>query len=451
MRGNTGFQQRDSFLQNISTRNNMSFITFRGKDYQSPKYMSEETLHAHFSSVEDTWKIIEPHLRRSGVTRLANHTGLDRVGIPVVNAIRPNLEGYSVAHGKGMTLEAAKLSAAMESLERYYGTTTEFPVFIATYNELKQSYTVIPEEKLALSKCSFFHADLPLKWTLGWDIVNQEEIPVPLELAALLIAMPPERLLLFQISSNGLGAGTNFLEAVTQALLEVIERDAVTCSTLAAQAINSGNPLHKISLGTIPYPQVQELIQQIERVGILVTLFDNTVDTKVPAYNCYLFDTVNIHYGMTHGMGASLDPCTAMIRAITEAVQARSVFHAGVRDIFFHDQYAIYKAVNSEPYTSYVKKSDQEELDVSELRSEATATFEGDIAACLEKLRNVGLEQVIVFELTEPESDLVVVKVVVPGLEGYLHRYHIPGQRGKAYLNGRDASRIANLSEHVVQ
>jgi len=51
-----------------------------------------------------------------GITRVANVTGLDHVGIPVVMACRPNARGLAVSQGKGLTLDAAKASAVMESI-----------------------------------------------------------------------------------------------------------------------------------------------------------------------------------------------------------------------------------------------------------------------------------------------------------------------------------------------
>ena len=58
-------------------------------------------------------------------------------------------------------------------------------------------------------------------------------------------------------------------------------------------------------------------------------------------------------------------------------------------------------------------------VDARERVSEATPTFEGDIKVLLEKLRWAGLEQAIVYDLTLPGFDVNVVRVVVPGLEGY--------------------------------
>lgn len=50
---------------------------------------------------------IQGKLDRCGVSRVADVTGLDRIGIPVAIAVRPLARSLSVSQGKGCTLEAA--------------------------------------------------------------------------------------------------------------------------------------------------------------------------------------------------------------------------------------------------------------------------------------------------------------------------------------------------------
>ena len=59
-------------------------------------------------------------LPKIGVTRIANITDLDRVGIPVFSAIRPSAAAgaISIYSGKGATETNARISAIMESFER---------------------------------------------------------------------------------------------------------------------------------------------------------------------------------------------------------------------------------------------------------------------------------------------------------------------------------------------
>ena len=60
-----------------------------------------------------------PLARAAGITRIAELTGLDTIGIPVFAAIRPMGKSLSTQQGKGVTPLAAKVSALMESLETF--------------------------------------------------------------------------------------------------------------------------------------------------------------------------------------------------------------------------------------------------------------------------------------------------------------------------------------------
>src|SRR5579859_7958426 len=52
-----------------------------------------------------------------GVTRLADVTRLDRIGIHTWQAIRPTSKTLTVSQGKGMSDTLAQVSALMESIE----------------------------------------------------------------------------------------------------------------------------------------------------------------------------------------------------------------------------------------------------------------------------------------------------------------------------------------------
>jgi ribosomal protein S12 methylthiotransferase accessory factor len=69
--------------------------------------------------------------------------------------------------------------------------------------------------------------------------------------------------------------------------------------------------------------------------------------------------------------------------------------------------------------------------------SEATPSFEGDTHVALRKLQRAGLRQAIVVDLSRPELPVNVVKVVVPGLEGYMFDFYTPGRRAKAFAKRR--------------
>ncbi|HYC14151.1 MAG TPA: hypothetical protein VEC75_07870, partial [Stellaceae bacterium] len=51
---------------------------------------------------EETIGRLRPLLDAFGITRVANLTGLDRTGVPVVMVCRPNARSSAVFHGKGI-------------------------------------------------------------------------------------------------------------------------------------------------------------------------------------------------------------------------------------------------------------------------------------------------------------------------------------------------------------
>src|SRR5437762_14308308 len=69
---------------------------------------------------EETLRKIRPLTPAMGITRIANVTGLDCIGIPVVMVRRPNSRSIAVSHRKETILIAAKASGVMESLEGYH-------------------------------------------------------------------------------------------------------------------------------------------------------------------------------------------------------------------------------------------------------------------------------------------------------------------------------------------
>jgi len=414
-------------------------VLFRGEELRLSKIVDREGTSAHPVSAEEAWRRFEPVLKQSGVTRISDITQLDRIGIPVFNVLRPSIDGYTAAHGKGFTSTAARLSAAGESLERWYGTKAPLEFFRSTWRELSKTYSMIPLEGLALTPHSFFHEELEIPWVLGWDLVHQEEIPLPLELVHLSPGGEEDRLidlsegLLFQCSSNGLSCGVHFLEAISQALLEVIERDSVTCSILAGRAKGHPAPTFRVAkLDSLPFPRVQELLNRIRRAGIEILLADNGTDVGIPTWNCYLADLENpVSLGSTaHGMGSSLEQETALIRAITEAVQGRCVFLSGVRDIVPSKEFLRSLRGDARTALEIMRRGVEEELDLSSLQDTPKGTFEEDVHCCLEALKNVGLDRVLVFRLSRKEDPVQAVKVVVPGAEGYIFPYYRPGDRG---------------------
>src|SRR2546428_13701976 len=67
-------------------------------------------------SPQETLARVRPLFPMFGITRLANVTGLDRIGIPVWLCIRPNARCLSVSQGKGLDDDLARVSAVLGAI-----------------------------------------------------------------------------------------------------------------------------------------------------------------------------------------------------------------------------------------------------------------------------------------------------------------------------------------------
>lgn len=71
-------------------------------------------------SPEETLENLQKESHRIGLTRVADITGFDRIGVPVTATIRPNSLTLSASSGKGLTKNAAIVSGFMEAMELFH-------------------------------------------------------------------------------------------------------------------------------------------------------------------------------------------------------------------------------------------------------------------------------------------------------------------------------------------
>ena len=365
---------------------------------------------------EELVERVRPFLRVAGVTRLANITGLDRIGIPSASAIRPAGRTLSAAAGKGLTLEAAMASAAMEAIELFAAENADLPCVASTLAALSDAHAVVALEALPMRRHAIVAPHLPIRWTYGVDLLNAQCLAVPLDIVTLdddLTSTTP-----FYRTSSGLASGAVLAEALLAALLEVIERDAVACQRAAARAASRGLPRVRLeSLSQMPI--VQDLLRRFEEAEVETALYDCTVDTAIPVYLARVWDRDTRHVGVCYGSGAHLDPEIAIVRALTEAAQSRAVYIAGSRDDLFARGFAQFKAQDSASVIASLAR-EPATVDASAAHSMASSTFEEDVECILQRLRSVGVTSVVMVDLTPAvfEDRVSVVRVIAPGLAG---------------------------------
>ena len=102
-------------------------------------------------------KRIGPLTSQMGITRVANITGLDRIGVPVVMVCRPNSRSIAVSQGKGLDLAAAKASGLMEAVETFHAETITSSLKLGTYRELGRTHPLVDVAALPRPKTSPYH------------------------------------------------------------------------------------------------------------------------------------------------------------------------------------------------------------------------------------------------------------------------------------------------------
>jgi YcaO-like protein with predicted kinase domain len=378
-------------------------LRFHDEVLDAPTQLRDGTHRA--STLDATWRRFAPAAKRAGITRIAEITGLDTLGVPVFTAIRPMGKSLSTQQGKGITPEAARISALMESLETYSAENLTMPRVRGSYRALKKRRNVVDIRKLPRPR-KRLDLDASLAWVEGFELVAGEPILVPEQSVTLdtTFTRPPT----FDISSNGLASGNVLVEAIVHGLCEVLERDAE-----AAWRRSGGD--RRLVLDTIDDPVCRGLIDQITATGSRVFIWDLASEASIAAIGAAIVEDPHEPawrpLGMYQGFGAHLVPEVAILRALTEAAQTRLTYIAGGRDDFFPFDYA--RATDLEMLMDVWERLAapcDEPAIFDELPRRETSGLGEDLETLAE-----GLDQIIVVDVTHPELRVPAVKVIVPG------------------------------------
>lgn len=383
-------------------------------------------------SPEETLARVRPFLPQMGVTRVANVTGLDRLGIPVAMAYRPNSRSLVVSPGKGLTLAAAKASSAMEALEGWHAERPLVPLVLASWDELRARRPVIDLAGLARLSVREFDPRRPILWAEGNDLLGGRAVWLPFELVHTNFTLPlPPNSGAFMPGSNGLASGNHRLEALAHGLCELIERDAVTLWHANDDAACARS---RTDLGTVDDPACREVIDRLHDAGVAVGAWEVTSDVGVAAWRCEIVDRhpePSRPFFLGVGSGCHPSRGVALLRALTEAVQTRLTLITGARDDIHVSHYAHSFDANAHARAlariEDVTAAPRSFLDAPTWDAD---TLREDVVGLLKRLADVGVRQAVVVDLTRPEFDVPVVRVVVPGLDG-IHSLpgYLPGER----------------------
>jgi ribosomal protein S12 methylthiotransferase accessory factor len=378
---------------------------------------------------------ISPFLGEMGITRVANVTGLDTIGIPVVMVCRPNSRSISVSQGKGVELAAAKASGVMEAVETYHAERISLPLKLASLKDLSTTHPMVDVARLPFSVEGRYREDLALLWIEGRDLMNDEPLWLPHELVHTDYSLPqPTGSGCFPANTNGLASGNHILEAIAHGICEVIERDAITLWRLETPSLGG----RVLDLESVDDLACRSLLEQFERAGIGVWVWNVTSDVGVACFFCLLMGNGDDETEPEFGSGCHPARHVALLRALTEAAQARTTYIAGSRDDFAPEIYsASARAARTRACREMMKKETRMQA-FQEAPSFEADTLSQDITWTLERLQTVGVDQVVAVDLTLDRFQIPVVRVVIPGLEGVYkgeHSDYVAGARARAVLS----------------
>lgn len=381
---------------------------------------------------EDTLENFLPLAGRMGITRLANVTGLDSIGIPVYMACRPLSRSIAVSQGKGLTPQEAKVSAFMEAAETWHGETITAPLKKASYAELCRGHRVIDVEGLPRSRLGDFDPSQQILWIEGQPLAGEAALWVPLELVSTDYTLPqPQGSFAFPANTNGLASGNTFTEAALHALCELVERDALSLWRLGGAAERAATRLDPDSIDSAP---CRSLLAHYARAGLNVGLWDVTSDLGVPVFCCAVAERSDTAVEAELGAGCHPDREVALLRALTEAAQSRTTRIAGSRDDYVPESYDS-AAKLARNRTAQLWLSDPPRRRFAAAPSLGGDTIAGDLRRVVACLAAAGVGQVVAVDLTKPDVGLPVVRVVASGLEGAYQGAgsdYLPGPRARA-------------------
>ncbi|WP_435060522.1 YcaO-like family protein [Streptomyces sp. bgisy060] len=359
---------------------------------------------------EETWEAVADRLEEFGITRLADLTGLDVIGLPVWTAIRPASKTLSTSQGKGATPLLAKLSAVMEAIELWH---VEQPLPVAAVGPAAEVAPDCPVT--ALPTTAPYPADalaqVVCEWTPGTGLLSGAKALLPVDLVRRRSQRPDWTPDVWRATSTGLACGNTRDEAAVHALFEVVERDVLYRD---AQAGGARRTL--IDPGTVDDPLGREVIARPAAAGMALETALVDGPYGLPVCVAYLWSEDHpVHFA---GGGCHSDPAIALTRAITEAAQSRLAAIAGTRD----DLPADPGRFDTSPFRPAQTAGLAPWPQATARFTPAAGGFADQARGIARRVQQVTAHEPVVLDLSAPGCPVHAVQVVCPGARSRIRR-----------------------------
>jgi ribosomal protein S12 methylthiotransferase accessory factor len=355
-----------------------------------------------------------PQLDRFGITRMADVTGLDRIGLPVVTVCRPNSRSVTVAMGKGLDRAAAKSSGLMEAVEVAHAEVVRAPLRLLPLRLLAGAAPAIDPLPPLRPGAAPLEGEVPCLWIEGVELLRGGAVSVPLEAVHASFAPPAlPQAGTFRVSTNGLASGNHPLEALCHGLCEVIERDATARWYRLGRA---GRAASRLDLATLGDGEAAGVLARLTAGGFEAAVWDTTSPGGVASFYCLLLDARFPQAHPGEGAGCHPEREVALLRALLEAAQVRLAYVVGARDDIEPQEYAASWLETRLARARALIASGSGGRALSAVPTVTTGSSAEDVDLLRAALVKLGARTAVLVDLTWPGVGIPVVRVVVPDL-----------------------------------
>ena len=246
-------------------------------------------------------------------------------------------------------------------------------------------------------------------------------------------------------TSSGTAIGSSFDQALTHAVSELLERDALSMFLLRTFIANTGQPIRLINKSTLP-TQLQHLVAHLESTHRdELQLIDITSDFRLPAVAARFSSQGGPVTPL--GTAAATSPAAAIEQAVLEVIQQLHLqgIQSKARDQRILDQLTNlgrYQQCASFDLRPHIQSGKIVNVDYSQLPSPATPPDASHQAASLCDLVVANQHQVYYATNYVAESGITCLHALIPGIERFqlVRSGHavLPSDRGILHLNAID-------------
>lgn len=340
---------------------------------------------------------------------MADITRLDRIGLPVWQAIRPASKALCVHQGKGASIADAQLGALLEAVESHAAENFVAAGVSASWQSLNSNQRPAQIADFARDRHNAPDVGTETVW-IEAERADGGILMVPEPCVSL--DFTRDKSSRFERVSAGLSTGSTLADARRAALLELIERDAVN-------RFDQGDYFARLACeldeGTVSFDWLADLRERLGSLGIDLRLFAAPSPTGVPVFIAAVSEDAKVArpYAGTVGHAAHPDPEIALFQAVAEAIQSRLTYIAGSRDDCWPWDYEGRRGITMALAPPPAVGIDQ--VDFSQITPVDSGS--NDLVA---RLYQTGVKETAFLTIAQPES-FFVVRAFAPGL-GSLER-----------------------------